>query len=462
MSTSAADHGHADWHRMSALELGRLFESGSADPREVTDDFLARANAADPAHRIYVRLLEARARAEADAAAARAKSGLRRHALDGVPLSWKDLFDTAGEATAAGSLPLKNRMPERDAEVLARATRAGAVCLGKTTMTELAFSGLGINPNFGTPANAHDERIERVPGGSSAGAGVSVARGLAAAAIGTDTGGSVRIPAAWNGLVGLKTTTGRLPLAGTVPLSPTFDTVGPLARNVEDAAALLSLLEGRQTRSLEAFDLTRATFWLPGGIAWSQLDDGIAAALEAAIRRLLHGGARIVEHGLPELDEIDALAWSPKTSRLVAEAHAQWGDMLAANKAGIYPPVYERVMAGASIAATDIVAADLKRAEIRARYLAATAGVDAVLLPSIAISPPPIAALEAGGDAYFRANRMALRNATIGNQLGLCAVTLPAGYDQLGLPVGLMLQAQPFMEEKLLRLALAVERILRE
>src|SRR5690606_38786790 len=133
---------HMEFAGMTALELGRRFESGDADPRAVTDDFLARAEAADPAHRIYVRLLGLRARAEADAAAARAKSGLRRHALDGVPLSWKDLFDTAGEATAAGSLPLKNRMPERDAEVLARATRAGAVCLGKTTMTELAFSGL--------------------------------------------------------------------------------------------------------------------------------------------------------------------------------------------------------------------------------------------------------------------------------------------------------------------------------
>jgi aspartyl-tRNA(Asn)/glutamyl-tRNA(Gln) amidotransferase subunit A len=445
---------------MTALELGRLFESGDASPRDVTEDFLARAAAADEEHRIYARLLESRARTEADAAAARAKSGLRRHALDGVPLSWKDLFDTAGEATAAGSLPLKNRVPARDAEVLARATRAGTVCLGKTTMTELAFSGLGINPKFGTPANAHDEHVERVPGGSSAGAGVSVARGLAAGAIGTDTGGSVRIPAAWNGLVGLKTTAGRLPLDGTVPLSPTFDTVGPLARTVEDAAALFALLEGRQARPVDILDLSRAVFWLPGGIGWSELDEGVADALETAIRRLVHAGAKIVEHKLPELDEIDTLTWSPKSSRLVAEAYARWGDMLAASKADIYPPVFDRVMTGAALTASDIIAADLKRAEIRARYLAATAGVDAVLLPTVAISPPPIAALEAGGEAYFRANRMALRNATIGNQLGLCAITLPAGYDAHGLPVGLMLQAHPFTEEKLLRLALSVERVL--
>ncbi|MDO9127540.1 MAG: amidase [Parvibaculum sp.] len=449
-----------DFGGMNALELGGLFERGEADPREATEDFLARAAAADPGHRIYVSLLGPRARAEAAAAADRAKRGLRRHALDGVPLSWKDLFDTGGAATAAGSLPLKNRVPVHDAEVLARATRAGAVCLGKTTMTEIAFSGLGINPKFGTPANACDEKIERVPGGSSAGAAVSVARGLAAGAIGTDTGGSVRIPAAWNGLVGLKTTSGRLPLAGTVPLSPTFDTVGPLAKDVGDAAAMFALLDGKQARRIDDFDLARAVFWLPGGIGWSELGEGVAAALEAAIRRLVKAGARIIEHPLPELDEVHALAWDPKASRLVADAYAQWGGMLRANKADIYPPVHDRVMAGEALTAGDIVRADLKRAEIRARYLAATAGADAVLMPAVAISPPPIADLIDGGDAYGKANRMALRNTTIGNQLGLCAITLPAGYDGQGLPVGLMLQAAPYTEEKLMRIAHAVEKVL--
>jgi len=445
---------------LNALELGRSFEEGRADPREVTEDFLERAGLEDPDRRVYVRLLEKRARAEAEAAADRAARGLRRHALDGVPLSWKDLFDVAGEPTAAGSLPLKNRVPEKDAEVLARATRAGAVCLGKTTMTELAFSGLGINPKFGTPANPHDAKVERVPGGSSAGAGVSLARGLAAGAIGTDTGGSVRIPAAWNGLVGLKTTAGRLPLKGTVPLSPTFDTVGPLARDVEDAAALLALLEGRQARPLAAADLKNASLWLPGGIGWSGLDPQVANALDAGIRRLVKAGARIVEHKLPELDEVHALAWDPKASRLVAEAYAQWGEMLAANESDIYRPVFERVMAGEALKASDLVRADLKRKEIAARYFAATAGVDAVILPTVAIAPPPIADLLSGGEPYGHANRLALRNATIGNQLGVCAVTLPCGNDDNGLPIGMMLQSAPYTEERLLSLALAVERAL--
>jgi aspartyl-tRNA(Asn)/glutamyl-tRNA(Gln) amidotransferase subunit A len=444
----------------TALTFGRLFEKDEADPREVTEFFLARIAKEDPGHRIYTRLTGARARAEAAAASDRARRGVRRHPLDGVPISWKDLFDTAGTVTAAGSLALKDRTPGRDADVLVRATRAGAVCLGKTSMTELAFSGLGINPTCGTPANAFDGTIERVPGGSSAGAGVSVARGLAAAAVGTDTGGSVRIPSAWSDLVGLKTTAGRLPLGGTVPLSPTFDTVGPLARDVADAAALFSLLTAGPHIDIEGGDLSSAVFLLPGGVAWSELDEGVATALDLAIRRLLHAGARIVERKLPELDEIDALAWGGGASRLVAEAHARWGDMLAAHEGEIYRPVFERVMAGADIKAADLLRTDARRAEISRRYLDATAGVDAVLMPAVAITPPPIAKLEAGGPDYFKANRMALRNTTMGNQLGLCAITLPAGYDAAGIPVGLMLQSAPHSDEKLLRLARAIEKVL--
>lgn len=446
--------------RTTACAFGRLFEEGKADPREVTDFFLDRARTLDGERRVYARLTEHRARAEADAATDRAKRGLRRHALDGVPLSWKDLFDSAGDATPAGSLALKDRVPADDAEVLARATRSGAVCLGKTNMTELAFSGLGINPKCGTPANAFDAHIERVPGGSSAGAAVSVARGLAAGAIGTDTGGSVRIPSAWNGLVGLKTTAGRLPLQGTVPLSPSFDTVGPLAHDVADATALFSLLGGTRPIDLDGVDLSQATFLLPGGVSWSELDAGVAAALDLALRRVLHAGARIVERKLSELDEIDALAWAPGTSRLVAEAHALWAETLARHEKDIYRPVFERVMAGGALKASDIARADMKRAEISRRYGAATAGVDAVLLPTVAIAPPPIAALVAGGPDYFKANRMALRNTSIANQLGACAITLPAGHDEAGLPVGLMLQSAPHTEEKLLRLARAVERAL--
>lgn len=441
----------------TALELGRAIESGKLDPRDLTRQALAAAQSLDREGRIFSQLMETRALAAADGAYQRAASGLRRHPLDGVPVSWKDLFDSAGTATSAGTLPLKNRVPSQDAEVLARATRAGLVAIGKTNLTELAFSGLGINPHFGTPANAFDDHIERVPGGSSSGAAISVARGICAAAIGTDTGGSVRIPAAWNGLVGLKTTKGLLPLEGVLPLSQSFDTIGPLTRDVADAGAMLSVLAGQKYRPVEASNLSHAVFLLPGGLAWSGLDEGIAAALEDAIRRLIRAGARIIEAPLPELEEINTLAWAPGKSRLVAEAYANWHGMLEAHGEMIFPPVHARVLAGEKLRAVDLVAADQERQAITARYLTATAGYDGVLAPTVQITPPPIAALIAGGPDYFKANLGALRNTTMGNQLGLCAITLPAGYDACGIPVGLMLQSAPYTEQKLLSLALAME-----
>jgi aspartyl-tRNA(Asn)/glutamyl-tRNA(Gln) amidotransferase subunit A len=445
---------------MSALEQGALVQSGALSPRDITEAYLERAHKLDPAHEIYVRLTKERARAEADAATARAKAGLRRHPLDGVPLSWKDLFDTQGTITAAGSRAMRTRIPQANAEVLAHATQSGSICLGKTAMTELAFSGLGINPTCGTPRNAFDDKIARAPGGSSAGAAVALARGLCAGSIGTDTGGSVRIPAAWNGLVGLKTTAGRLSLKGTVPLSPTFDTVGPLARNVADANALYALLTGDTPTDLTDMSLNNIVLALPGGVGWSDLGEGIAEAVDAALRKLVHKGIRLVERPISELDAIDALAWGGGASRLVAEAYAQWSDMLTNNKADIFPPVYDRVMAGATITAEDLAKADAERNRLSLSYLDTTKDVDAVVMPTVAISPPIIAPIAQGGPDYFKTNRMVLRNTTLGNQLGLCAITLPVGLDALGLPVGLMLQAPPRAEDKLLQMAYAIEAAL--
>lgn len=243
---------------MTAAELGRGIEAGRIHPVELAEAFLAAAADHPEGTRIYARLCPTRARTEAMAAAERAKRGLRRGPLDGVPVSWKDLFDTAGVATEAGSALLKGRVPAEDAAVLGTATLGGLVCLGKTHMSELAFSGLGLNPVTATPPCVNDPAA--VAGGSSSGAAASVAFGLAPAAIGSDTGGSVRIPAAWNDLAGLKTTAGRLSLAGTVPLAARFDTVGPLARTVEDCALLLAMLEGGRPADLGGASLAGRRF----------------------------------------------------------------------------------------------------------------------------------------------------------------------------------------------------------
>jgi aspartyl-tRNA(Asn)/glutamyl-tRNA(Gln) amidotransferase subunit A len=246
------------WSNMTAADLGREIGKGRINPVELAEFFLDKIAGHPLADRIYARTTAARARGEAMGAARRSKMGMRQGILDGVPINWKDLFDTAGTATEAGSALLKNRVPLMDAQVLQTATREGLVCLGKTHMSELAFSGLGLNPVTATPPCINDEAA--VSGGSSSGAAASVAYGLAPAAIGSDTGGSVRIPAAWNDLVGLKTTSGRLSLKGVVPLCERFDTVGTLAHSVEDCALLLAALEGRKPMDLQETSITKARF----------------------------------------------------------------------------------------------------------------------------------------------------------------------------------------------------------
>ncbi|MBT6097877.1 MAG: amidase, partial [Marinovum sp.] len=221
---------------LTAAQQGQAIQHGKLDPVALTQTYLDAAEDHPQSHRIFTMLTPDRALAEARAAQTRARSGQRLSPLDGVPISWKDLFDTAGRATEAGSALLRGRIPERDAKVLRNASAMGLVCIGKTHMSELAFSGLGLNPMTESPPCVNDPSA--VSGGSSSGAAASVAFGLAAAAIGSDTGGSVRIPAAWNDLVGLKTTAGSLPLDGVVPLCESFDTIGPLSKTVEDAALL--------------------------------------------------------------------------------------------------------------------------------------------------------------------------------------------------------------------------------
>ncbi len=437
-----------EWLWASAADLGRGIDAGKIDPVQLTQSYFAAIAQHEFSDRIYARLTETRARAEAKAASERAKSGLRRSPLDGVPISWKDLYDTAGVATEAGSALLAGRVPDHDARVLRAATDAGLICLGKTHTTELAFSGLGYNPVTASPPCFND--TEAVSGGSSSGAATSIAFGLAAAGIGSDTGGSVRVPAAWNDLVGLKTRVGRLSLDGVVPLCPRFDTVGPLCRTVEDAALLLAVLESGAPASLAGATLKGLRLGILVTSAFDGIRDAPRAAFQSAVERLQAAGAAT------ELIEItcvsDAMALAG--TLYATEAYATWRDRIEAEPEKMYGPVRERFLGGAQVMAADYVAAWQILDRLRADYAQATASFDAIILPTVPIMPPNMEEIAIDPEFFVAENLLTLQNTRIGNLMGLAGLTIPTGVPSCGI------QFQGPSEEHLLRIGAAAEKAL--
>ncbi|MCV6597843.1 MAG: amidase [Mangrovicoccus sp.] len=441
------------WLWMSAADLGRGIEAGEIDPLALTQTYLAAAEGHECTGDIYARLTQDRALHEAQAAKTRADNGQRLGLLDGVPLSWKDLFDSAGVATESGSALLKDRVPERDSAMLQQASAAGTVCLGKTHLSELAFSGLGYNPITATSPCVNDP--DAVAGGSSSGAAASVAFGLAPAAIGSDTGGSVRIPAAWNDLVGLKTTSGLLSLEGAVPLCPRFDTVGPLTRNVEDAGLLLAMLSGQPGPDLQnahASDLSGAKIAVLTTMAFDGIREEPLHGFDRARAALAATGAEISGFEAPCVQEAMDLAGVLYT----AEAYGIWGEAIEAQPEAMFAPVRARFMAGKDVMARDYIRAWRELERLRAQWLALVAEYDAVILPTAPILPPNKARLAADSEYYTNENLLALRNTRIGNLMGLCALTLPSGVPS----AGVMVLGQPMGEAALLRIGAAMEAAL--
>jgi aspartyl-tRNA(Asn)/glutamyl-tRNA(Gln) amidotransferase subunit A len=441
----------AKWRKMNAVALGENIGLGIICPVRLAETFLDAIEAHALSGRIYARLMRERTLAQAIAARDRARAGMRRGVLDGVPISIKDNYDTAGIATEAGSALLKGRVPARDADLIARLEAAGMVFLGKTHMTELAFSGLGLNPITATPPCVNDPAA--VPGGSSSGAAASVAFGLAPVALGSDTGGSVRLPAAWNDLVGLKTTEGRLSCNGIVPLSRRFDTAGPLARSVADAAAIFGVLAGQPAPDLAGVSLAGARFLVLETVAMQGLREAPAEGFDRAVARIKAAGAQVVHGEIAAVTQAMELAGVLYTS----ECWAEWREAITARGDVMFPPVRARFQAGAAHAAHDYIAALFRLGDTRAQYLAAAAGYDAVLVPTVPSTPPEAARLLADHDYFTTENLLALRNTRIGNLLGLCALTLPTGIPG----TGISLMAAGGQDERLLRLGQAVEAALR-
>ncbi len=416
-----------DWLRAPLAEQGRAIMAGLISPIDQAEAYLDAAAKHPYGSRIYARMTPERARKEAVAAHDRVKSGLRRSLLDGVAISWKDNVDSAGTPTEAGSQLLKGRTPDADAEILTHATGAGLVCLGKTHMTELAFSGLGLNPMTATPPNAYDPAL--APGGSSSGAAVSVALGLAAAAIGTDTGGSIRLPAAWNGLVGFKPTHGAISGEGVVPLCLRFDTAGPIARTVEDCALLFSALTRGPEIDLSETPNRKLRLLVLEGIPFDGAREAPVAAFEDAVKRLEKAGAHISRATVPAVAEVFKLAGTV----FAPEAYGIWREQIEASPELMYPLILERFRGGRDTLATDYVQAWIRLEQLRRDWAVAVAGYDAVIVPTAPLLPPDAEKLLADEDFFVTENLLALRNTRIGNFMGLPAITLPTGQPACGI-----------------------------
>jgi len=436
------------WLTMTACDLGRGVEDGLISPVELARTYLDAIAAHPITPRIYARTTVDRAMTEAEQAEQRAKDGARLSLLDGVPISWKDLFDSKGIETEAGSRLLEDRIPSTDAEVLQNATNAGLVCLGKTHMSELAFSGLGLNPMTETTPCVNN--LEAVSGGSSSGAAGSVAFGLAAAGIGSDTGGSVRIPAAWNDLVGLKTTSGDVSLNGVVPLCPKFDTVGPLCRSVEDAAMLYGILKGGTSGDVTPSRPKR--IMILTSVAMDDMEATPKEAFAQCVQKLSNAGIELIEKPFPILNSILDLAGILFTT----EAYAQWGEVLERDGDKMYPEILDRFMAGKKFTKDQYESAWAQLDLARKDWAELTANFDAVIIPSSPILPPDHQRLLRDGEYYRRINLLALRNTRIGNMLGLCAITLPTQTPSCGL----MIMGAPNTEQNLLSIAANIEQII--
>jgi aspartyl-tRNA(Asn)/glutamyl-tRNA(Gln) amidotransferase subunit A len=437
-----------EWLKMTACDLGRGIENATISPIALTQTYLGAIAAHPMTDRIYARTTIDRAMCEATAAEDRANAGNRLSLLDGVPISWKDLFDTKGTKTEAGSRLLTGRTPDADARVLQNAVNAGLVCLGKTHMSELAFSGLGLNPMTQTTPCVND--LEAVSGGSSSGAAGSVAFDLAAAGIGSDTGGSVRIPAAWNDLVGLKTTSGNVSLDGVVELCPKFDTVGPLCRSVEDAAYLYAILKGQLPQPLKPTENPR--LMILTSVALDDVEPTPMAAFNTACDTIRADGIGISERPFPIITDILNLAAVIYTY----EAYAQWGEVLEVEGHKMFPEIFDRFMAGKKFSEDEYNSAWAQLDLARKNWAEITAEFDGVIIPSSPLMPPNLENLLTDSDYYRRANLLALRNTRIGNMLGLCAITLPTSTPSCGL----MIMGAPNSELNLLNIAAKIEQVL--
>jgi aspartyl-tRNA(Asn)/glutamyl-tRNA(Gln) amidotransferase subunit A len=445
----------------SIAQLAVLLQSGALDPVELAETTIE-AVEAYPDTAIFTCLLRDRAKAEAEASRRRLREGRSRGPLDGVPVAWKDLFDIEGLPTTAGSRVLANSEPAMaDAAVVRALAGAGMISIGRVNMSEFAFSGLGINPHYGTPCNpASPPGEHRIPGGSSSGSAVAVAAGLVPVSIGTDTGGSVRIPAAFNGIIGYKASRDRYAMEGVFPLSGSLDSLGPLCRTVQDAIWVDAAMRG-----LPAWDAPPRpapgdiSFVIPQTVFFDDAESGVMAAFDAAVRRLEQAGVRIRRETFPEFSAIfDLMA---KHGPLVtAEAFVLHRERIQGPSAlEMDPRVVKRAALGEQISLADYIETLAARKKLTASF-EQRLGQNFLLSPTLPHVAPLLQPLLDDEDLFFQTNAKTLRNTLIGNFLDWCGVTLPCGAGAGDMPAGFLISGRKGSDERLLAIAGTVERLL--
>lgn len=436
-------------------QLADQLGDGRTTSRQLVDACLARID--DPngeGARVFLQVMRKEAAAAADGIDALRKAGTVLSRYAGIPVSIKDLFDIQGQVTRGGSTALADKPPAaRDAVAVTRLRRAGFVIIGRTNMTEFAFSGIGINPHYGTPKNPWDRATGRVPGGSSSGAAISVTDGMAHMGLGTDTGGSCRIPAAFTGLVGYKPTASRVPTEGALPLSTTLDSIGPIARTVACCAAVDAVLAGESERRLRVMDLSRLRFAAPMNFVLDGIEKDVAAAFERALSKLSAAGAKIERLAIPEFDDIPRI--NAKGGFSPPEALAWHRDLIAERGAMYDPRVLVRINRGHEQTAADYARLVADRMALIIAVETRTADFDALVMPTVPIVAPGIADL-AKDDDFARANMLALRNPSVINMLDGCAISLPMHLPGEA-PKGLMLSGRRGSDHALFNIAAAVE-----
>ena len=445
-----------DLHKQSAADIGRGIKDG-LDPVEVADFFLERiADQSDQP--VFITITAGRARQEALASRERHAEGRPLGPLDGVPIAWKDLIDVEGSpTTAASALRRDNEPADTDAPIVANAGAAGLVTLGKVNLTEFAYSGIGLNPHFGTPSIPHDPVTPRAPGGSSSGSATAVSRGMVPCAIGSDTGGSVRIPSAFNGLTGYKSSEGRISKEGVVPLSVTLDTIGPLAHSVEDCILLDAVLRGLPPALPKASPPEDIRLLVPENVMLDELDPAVAENFLASLETLGRAGVEIDHQRFPQFDEVVEMTKRYGTL-IAAESYAHYRDILESEKVELIDRrVVARMMIGKSMTSDDIAAIREGRQRLAAELRSALDGAF-LAMPTCPHVAPEIEPLEADDELFHKTNLKTLRNTTIGNVLGTPGVAMPNGSDVGGLPTSLLISATADEDDRLLAGALTIQQ----